>query len=71
MISRRARLSMAVPAPAVSSLPSVAAHPSGGGRSVQRDADALRDAGGTGVAARQEEELREPVVKALCRPMGR
>ena len=58
MISCRLRLSAVVLALAVSSLPSAAAsatpHPSGTGWSVQRDADALRDAGVTGVAVRLE-----------------
>ncbi|MEV5201358.1 serine hydrolase domain-containing protein [Streptomyces sp. NPDC053720] len=58
MIFRRVWLSAAVLALAVSSLPSVAAsaapHPSGTGWSVQRDADALRDAEVTGVAVRLE-----------------
>ncbi|MDH6697102.1 serine hydrolase domain-containing protein [Streptomyces griseoviridis] len=58
MISRRSWLSAAVLALAVSSLPSVAAsaapRPSGTAWSVQRDADALRDTGVTGVAVRLE-----------------
>ncbi|WUW49857.1 beta-lactamase family protein [Streptomyces sp. NBC_01460] len=55
MISRRSRLSAAVFALAVSSLPlsaASAASSSAGAASVQRDADALRDAGVTGVAVR-------------------
>ncbi|MDX3504051.1 serine hydrolase [Streptomyces sp. ATCC51928] len=58
MIFRRSWLTVAVLALAVSSLPSAAAsaapHPSGTGWSVQRDADALRDTGVTGVAVRVE-----------------
>ncbi|MFD5202905.1 serine hydrolase domain-containing protein [Streptomyces sp. NPDC058375] len=60
MIFRRAFLSAAVLALAVSPLPSVAAsaapRPSGAGAawSVQRDADALRDTGVTGVTVRLE-----------------
>ncbi|MET8476642.1 MULTISPECIES: serine hydrolase domain-containing protein [Streptomyces] len=58
MILRRVRLSAAVLALAVSFLPSAAAsaapRPSGTGWSVQRDADALRDTGVTGVAVRVE-----------------
>ncbi|MFI9064310.1 serine hydrolase domain-containing protein [Streptomyces sp. NPDC053429] len=58
MIFRSVWLSAAVLALAVSSLSSVAAsaasRPSGTGWSVQRDADALRDAGVTGVAVRLE-----------------
>ncbi|MEU3058544.1 serine hydrolase domain-containing protein [Streptomyces griseus] len=58
MILRRTWLSVAVLALAVSSLPSAAAsaapRPSGTGWSVQRDADALRDTGVTGVAVRVE-----------------
>ncbi|WP_331729143.1 beta-lactamase family protein (plasmid) [Streptomyces sp. NBC_01003] len=58
MIFRRSWLSAAVLALAVSSLPSVAAsaapRPSGTAWSVQRDADALRDTGVTGVAVRLE-----------------
>ncbi|MFJ8864576.1 serine hydrolase domain-containing protein [Streptomyces sp. NPDC102473] len=55
MISRRSRLSAAVLVLAASSLPlsaASAASPSAGAASVQRDADALRDAGVTGVAVR-------------------
>ncbi|ATL31384.1 serine hydrolase [Streptomyces formicae] len=58
MIFRRPWLSAVVLALASSSLSPVAAsavpHPSGASRSVQRDADALRDAGVTGVAVRLE-----------------
>ncbi|MFE7266829.1 serine hydrolase domain-containing protein [Streptomyces sp. NPDC057592] len=58
MIFRRSWLSAAVLALAVSSLPSVAAsaapRPSGTAWSAQRDADALRDTGVTGVAVRLE-----------------
>ncbi|MFC8424216.1 serine hydrolase domain-containing protein [Streptomyces sp. NPDC057236] len=58
MIFRRSRWPAAVLVLAVSSLSSPAAsaapHPSGTGWSVQRDADALRDAGVTGVAVRLE-----------------
>ncbi|MBQ0987501.1 beta-lactamase family protein [Streptomyces sp. F63] len=58
MIFRRVWLSVAVLALAVSSLPSVAASAaprrSGAAWSVQRDADALRDTGVTGVAVRLE-----------------
>ncbi|MFD9635101.1 serine hydrolase domain-containing protein [Streptomyces violascens] len=56
MISRRLRLAAAALALAASSLPSAAASasplPSGSAWSVQQDADALRDAGVTGVAVR-------------------
>ncbi|MFE6188525.1 serine hydrolase domain-containing protein [Streptomyces sp. NPDC056465] len=57
MISRRSRLSAAVLALTLSSLPlasASAAPPSAGERSLQHDADALRDAGVTGVAVRLE-----------------
>ncbi|RPK80449.1 MULTISPECIES: serine hydrolase domain-containing protein [Streptomyces] len=58
MIFRRSWLSAAVLALALSSLPSVTAsaapRPSGTAWSVQRDADALRDTGVTGVAVRLE-----------------
>ncbi|WP_282797433.1 serine hydrolase [Streptomyces sp. CC224B] len=58
MISRRVWLSAAVLALAMSSLPSAAVsaapRPSDTGWSVQRDADALRDTGVTGVAVRLE-----------------
>lgn len=69
MISRRSWLSVAVLALAVSSLPSLAAsaapRPSSGTAwSVQRDADALRDAGVTGVVVRLETPRRTVIARS-------
>ncbi|MGC9496370.1 serine hydrolase domain-containing protein [Streptomyces sp. WG7] len=73
MIFRRLWLSTAVLALAVSSLPSAAAsaapRPSGTGWSVQRDADALRDTGVTGVAVRLETPRRTITVRSGVRDL--